>query len=76
MSFQWKTLVILAVITVFAGYKINNLLQPPPPPKLDEPWWGSGDPSKQDTSIRPFQVNVSEQVGLITFIKNIYTSNY
>ncbi|EFA00170.1 Juvenile hormone epoxide hydrolase 1-like Protein [Tribolium castaneum] len=61
MGIGWKILVIPAVLIAFGGYKINNLLTPPLPPKLQEPWWGSGDPSKQDKSIRPFTVNVSEQ---------------
>ena len=60
-----KLLVLIAVFFIFVGHKINNLLQPLPPPKLEETWWGDGDPWRQDTSVRRFKVNVSEQVSIL-----------
>lgn len=62
MSMKIKTLVIVSIIIVFLGYKINQLIQPPALPTLEETWWSYGDPSKQDKSIRSFQIKIPDKV--------------
>ncbi|KAK4877710.1 hypothetical protein RN001_010216 [Aquatica leii] len=53
---------IIAATIVFVGVKINYLLEPPPIPNLENEYWGPGSPTKDDTAIRPFKINVPEQV--------------
>jgi len=65
MSFITK--LVLIVTTAFIGFiafKIHSLSQPPPLPKLDEnAYWGPGKPpAKEDTSIKPFKINVPDEV--------------
>ncbi|XP_063914655.1 juvenile hormone epoxide hydrolase 2-like isoform X1 [Zophobas morio] len=57
-----KLFIIFAVLVIFVGYRLNNLLQPSPPPKLEEKWWGRGDPAGEDKSIRTFKVHVADEV--------------
>lgn len=52
--------VLLTAITVFS--KIKSALEYPEKPKINDIWWGAGEPSKTDTSIRPFKINVQEEV--------------
>lgn len=52
--------VILTAITVFS--KIKSALEYPEKPQIEDVWWGAGEPSKTDTSIRPFKINVQDEV--------------
>lgn len=48
---------------IFIGIKLSALFEVPPIPNLDVDWWGPGQkPSKVDTSIKPFKINVPEKV--------------
>lgn len=64
MSIIQKNVVGYAIILlgVLAIYKVPNVFKPPPLPTIEETWWGKGAPSTEDTSIRSFQVNVSNEV--------------
>lgn len=56
-------LVIFAVAAVYVGLQINSLLEVPPVPKLEEVWWGPGGrPAEEDTAIKPFKINVPNEV--------------
>lgn len=51
---------ILTAVTLFL--KIKPILTPPAKPQIDDIWWGPGDPSNMDTSIKPFMINISGDV--------------
>ncbi|KAF5295494.1 hypothetical protein FQR65_LT10482 [Abscondita terminalis] len=53
---------IVAATVVYVGVRINSLLQIPPLPNLKNEYWGPGAPTKEDTAIRPFKINVPDQV--------------
>ncbi|RZC34646.1 juvenile hormone epoxide hydrolase-like protein [Asbolus verrucosus] len=55
-------IVIITVLISWIGYKVNNIIKPPPLPRLEETWWGNGDPWRTDKSIRPFRVNISDKI--------------
>ncbi|KAJ3635162.1 hypothetical protein MTP99_008091 [Tenebrio molitor] len=61
MALLWKLLIFVAGVVVLIGYKLNNVMKPPPVPKLEETWWGNGDPWREDKTIRSFQINVSDK---------------
>lgn len=54
---------LLTAITLYA--KIKPLLDSPEKPQIDDIWWGPGEPSKTDTSIRPFKIDVPEDVSIV-----------
>ncbi|CAH0547782.1 unnamed protein product [Brassicogethes aeneus] len=56
-----KSLVSASLVVIFLAVLINNALKPPAVPKIEATWWGPGEPSKQDKSIRPFTINISEK---------------
>lgn len=59
-------LILGTLITAFVSYKVHRaLFEVPPLPKIEETWWGPGKPGKEDTTIRPFKINVSEEVIII-----------
>lgn len=43
----------------------------PEKPRIDDIWWGQGDPSKTDTSIRPFKIDISNDVSIAINIKSL-----
>jgi juvenile hormone epoxide hydrolase len=53
---------VFVIITVFIAYQISKLYETPPIPKLEDTWWGPRDPSKEDTSIQPFKIDISDSV--------------
>jgi hypothetical protein len=55
---------VLAIITVFIAYQISKLYETPPIPNLEDTWWGPRDSSKEDTSIQPFKIDVSDTVSI------------
>nr|ARE68677.1 juvenile hormone epoxide hydrolase [Epicauta chinensis] len=60
MGFLVKLFFLIS--TVLIGYAIHQLLQVPPLPQLEDVWWGPRDATKEDTSIKPFKINVSDEV--------------
>lgn len=52
--------ILLAV--VWLCRKIKIFFTTPDVPELEDTWWGSGDPIKEDKTIQPFEVNVPEEV--------------
>ncbi|KAF2879072.1 hypothetical protein ILUMI_27107 [Ignelater luminosus] len=62
MSLLTKLALVVAIVLV--AIKINSVLQPPPLPKIDEnAWWGPGErPSKEDVTIKPFKISVSDEL--------------
>lgn len=56
--------IIFTIFVGFVAYKIYRcgLFCEKQPPKLDEEWWGPGKRvAKEDTSIRPFTISVSDE---------------
>lgn len=37
-----------------------------PIPDIEEKWWASGTPTEEDTSVKPFKVEASDEVRLYT----------
>ncbi|XP_072172243.1 epoxide hydrolase 1-like [Diadema setosum] len=65
----WKTPFVILVLAIVCGYFVSRLLSPnllTEPPDVGTGWWGRGLPEvagkEQDTSVRPFRVNVSDKV--------------
>lgn len=55
--------VVLIAGVAGVAYFLQGLCKPKqviPPP--DNQWWGPGTPGKEDTSIRPFKINISDKV--------------
>ncbi|XP_044269723.1 juvenile hormone epoxide hydrolase 1-like [Tribolium madens] len=48
--------------TIITAYLIGKYLLTPTIPTLENTWWGSRDPTTEDTSIKPFKINISEEV--------------
>lgn len=65
----------LIIIVVAAGaiFIAKTLLKSPPIPHLEDEWWGGGKPVLKDQSIRPFKIEVSDQVTgvTITFLSSM-----
>ncbi|KAF5292135.1 hypothetical protein FQA39_LY14090 [Lamprigera yunnana] len=59
---------VFTLIIVYAAIKMNNIFETPPVPNFEQEYWGPGAPSKDDASIRPFKINVPEQV--LTVLKS------
>lgn len=60
-----KKLIFLTGIigTVYLAYVFNQSSDPPPLPVLkDDFWWGPGEAKKVDESIRPFKIQVPNEV--------------
>nr|XP_022920508.1 juvenile hormone epoxide hydrolase 1-like [Onthophagus taurus] len=56
------TLILLTGLAVFIGMKLNALNAVPEVPKLEDTWWGPGDPKKVDPAIKTFKIDVPEKV--------------
>ncbi|XP_023310063.1 juvenile hormone epoxide hydrolase 1-like isoform X2 [Anoplophora glabripennis] len=59
-----RVLVIASIGVVLVGIylKGKSLFEVPPLPQLEDTWWGPRDPSKEDGEIRPFKINVSDEI--------------
>ncbi|GJQ78775.1 hypothetical protein Trydic_g2806 [Trypoxylus dichotomus] len=51
-----------AIIFVALGLKIKKFFEIPSPPYLQDEWWGAGQETEVDTSIRPFKVEIEQKV--------------
>lgn len=54
------SLIVLACLWVYR--KIKNFFTIPDVPKLEDTWWGPGDPQTVDISIKEFKINIAEDV--------------
>ncbi|XP_031346451.1 juvenile hormone epoxide hydrolase 1-like [Photinus pyralis] len=63
MGFLRKVFLLLfTTFIVYLGIKIHSSLQLPPLPNFDNEYWGRGKPTKDDIAVRPFKINVPDQV--------------
>lgn len=63
MGLLIKLIVSLTVVFVaFVAYKVRSLGDAPPLPKIEDTWWGPADRSTIEHEIRPFKINVPDQV--------------
>lgn len=61
MAFGLLLASVLASIAV--AYILMKLFREPEMPCLPQnPWWGEGKPQEEDTSIRPFTINIPDEV--------------
>lgn len=54
--------ILIVGLGVFSYVKIKPIFDVPEKPDLGEPWWKVSKPTKVDTSIRPFKIQVSNEV--------------
>ncbi|KAJ8938570.1 hypothetical protein NQ314_011429 [Rhamnusium bicolor] len=54
--------VVFAVAGVLLYLQVKTIFEVPPLPKLEDTWWGPRAPSREDTAIKPFKINVSDQI--------------
>nr|CAD7403396.1 unnamed protein product [Timema poppensis] len=52
----------IGLTAIGIGSLYNKLTSVPPLPKLESTWWGPGQPHNVDKSIRPFRINISQEV--------------
>lgn len=59
----------LGVFIGYLAFEIYLLYKIPPLPILEDTWWGPGDgnSSEEDTSIKPFKINIPEKVSLTLY---------
>ncbi|XP_063244853.1 juvenile hormone epoxide hydrolase 1-like [Bacillus rossius redtenbacheri] len=57
-----KICIITVLGAVAVNYVLNLLTAVPPLPKLEAKWWGPGQPQKVDQSVRPFKINISQEL--------------
>lgn len=63
MGLAGKFIAVFTVLIAFTLYsKIKPMMNYPERPDIEDIWWGSGDPSKVDTSIKPFKINIPDDV--------------
>ncbi|XP_066259194.1 juvenile hormone epoxide hydrolase 1-like [Euwallacea similis] len=60
MGLILQGLVGLLFLTV--GYVLFNKFTVQEIPQYPDTWWGKGDPSKEDTTIRPFKIDISNEI--------------
>lgn len=65
MSYISKILITILISgSVYFYVKVKEI---PSIPTLEEKWWASGSPQKEDTTIRPFKINISDEVNTYFF---------
>lgn len=63
MAVTGKIVLLVSVLfVVFVAIKINSVLEVPPRPKFKDTWWGPGTQTNEDTSIKPFKINIPSEV--------------
>lgn len=66
MAFGFLLASVLAAVVV--AYILTKFFREPEMPSLPQnPWWGEGEPQAEDTAIRPFTINIPDEV---SFSKN------
>lgn len=63
--FKSVTAIIFALVAVTIYFRTKQLFEFTKKPSVEDIWWGPGEPSKANTNIRPFKVNISEEVSMI-----------
>nr|CAD7193995.1 unnamed protein product [Timema douglasi] len=60
----WRIVLFVSIglTAIGIGSLYNKLTSVPPLPKLESTWWGPGQPHNVDKSIRPFRINISQEV--------------
>nr|CAD7394412.1 unnamed protein product [Timema cristinae] len=60
----WRIVLFVSIglTAIGIGSLYNKLTYVPPLPKLESTWWGPGQPHNVDKSIRPFRINISQEV--------------
>nr|ALO17566.1 juvenile hormone epoxide hydrolase [Scylla paramamosain] len=54
-------ILVAGLLVAGAGHIVWRTMQEPPPPFIDpNPWWGPGERQKEDTTVRPFKIDVSK----------------
>ncbi len=59
MAFLRKLLLIGGAL--FAVF-LAQLFKTPPIPQIKDQWWGEGNPKLQDETIKPFQIDIPDEV--------------
>nr|CAD7394413.1 unnamed protein product [Timema cristinae] len=63
MGLLQKILAIgIAITAISVWYLYKNLTATPPQLNLQSTWWGPGKARKVDESIRPFKINISQEI--------------
>nr|CAD7571340.1 unnamed protein product [Timema californicum] len=52
----------IGITAISVWYLYKNLTATPPQPNLQSTWWGPGKARKMDESIRPFKINISQEI--------------
>ncbi|CAG2067874.1 unnamed protein product, partial [Timema podura] len=52
----------IAITAISLWYLYQSLTATPPLPNLQSTWWGPGKARKVDESIRPFKINISQEI--------------
>ena len=56
-------ILVAGLLVAGAGHFVWRGMQEPPMPSIDpNPWWGPGEHQKDDTTIRPFKIDVPKAV--------------
>lgn len=78
MDIAW-TILFVSVVAVGVGVW-QKIVSVPPLPKLERSWWGVGEPTKVDESIRPFKIHFSDEVrflhGLNLSVQRFFLNNF
>lgn len=53
---------IAAILSGILYFQFKSFFEPAHIPKLEEKWWGKGDPQKSYVKIRPFKIDISDEV--------------
>ena len=59
MAFIRKLLLIFGAL---AAIYIAQLFKIPPIPQIKDEWWGEGNPKLQDETIKPFKIEIPNEV--------------
>lgn len=55
---------LYAIIPVILGFLFLRRRKSSPVPSIEEKWWAPGTPTEEDTSVKPFKIEASDEVRL------------
>lgn len=58
-------IIAVVFVAVLTGVAYDYFNAPVGIPTLQETWWGPGLPTKEGRSIKPFKINISDEVDII-----------